>query len=267
MWWVEKENGKLKLTFLSSGLLIGAVFYQYFFWCQQMCNVNTNAMFGEAMPLARWRVTDIHEYLLFLLSLENYYPWTNVETFRVHISLFIPFVQYKRIEQQPPQLRPQTFVTTWKDVNFLPNWKSLQFFSIPELSPCLSFSVTPSPCWTFPPCLFLKSWHSHLFCESKNSDALSVWIWSDDQLKADWFHWRFQRLWGVYWILRQRNRQSPRPTLLRCSRKSFAREKWDFEAALAIRIVRRPGQTDRSKINSPDYWMSAVILCCRPIFY
>ena len=152
MWWVEKENGKLKLTFLSSGLLIGAVFYQYFFWCQQMCNVNTNAMFGEAMPLARWRVTDIHEYLLFLLSLENYYPWTNVETFRVHISLFIPFVQYKRIEQQPPQLRPQTFVTTWKDVNFLPNWKSLQFFSIPELSPCLSFSVT---LLNFPP-LFIS---------------------------------------------------------------------------------------------------------------
>ena len=91
MWWVEKENGKLKLTFLSSGLLIGAGFYQYFFWCQQMCNVNTNAMFGEAMPLARWRVTDIHEYLLFLLSLENYYPWTNVETFRVHIPFHTIF--------------------------------------------------------------------------------------------------------------------------------------------------------------------------------
>ena len=118
---------------------------------------------------------------------------------------------------------------------------------------CL-FLSPPSPCWTFPPCLLLKSWHSHLFCESKNSDALSVWIWSDDQLKADWFHWRFQRLWGVYWILRQRNRQSPRPTLLRCS-KIFCRRKvgfWsctgnqDCEAARSNRPLqnKQPGLLD-----------------------
>ena len=41
------------------------------FWSPQMCSVNINAMFGEALPLALWRVTDIHEYLIRAFSLEN----------------------------------------------------------------------------------------------------------------------------------------------------------------------------------------------------
>ena len=41
------------------------------FWSPQMCSVNINAMFCEALPLALWRVTDIHEYLIRAFSLEN----------------------------------------------------------------------------------------------------------------------------------------------------------------------------------------------------
>ena len=67
------------------------------------------------------------------------------------------------------------------------------------------------------------------------------------------------------------NRQSPTPTLCCISSPSF----WWGNGRLqilrieppAIRILKRPGQTDRSKINSPDYWLSAAILCCRSIFY
>ena len=71
------------------------------------------------------------------------------------------------------------------------------------------------------------------------------------------------------------NRQSPTPTLCCISSPSFRWGKSQMDGRLqilrieppAIRILKRPGQTDRSKINSPDYWLSAAILCCRSIFY
>ena len=51
-----------------------------------------------------------------------------------------------------------------------------------------------------------------------------------------------------------------KPTLL-CRMKRMKKEDFQLSRIEAIRILKEAGQTDRSKINSLDYWMSAAILC------
>ena len=51
-----------------------------------------------------------------------------------------------------------------------------------------------------------------------------------------------------------------KPTLL-CRMTRTKKEDFQFSRIEAIRILKEAGQTDRSKINSLDYWMSAAILC------
>ena len=144
-----------------------------------------------------------------------------------------------------------------------------------------SFSVTPVGL-SLP--VFSLSHLDVLFCKSKNQDALSVWIWSDDQMKADWFHWGFQRLWGVYWILRQRKTGSSQIGNHRhqhcAAAASFGRERLNkitVEKSQINSQWRKVGKwkilnhwqsgfwtaarsNGGSKINSPDYWLSAAIL-------
>ena len=138
------------------------------------------------------------------------------------------------MEQQPPNQGHRLLLQLGKMSIFFPIERRCSSSLSLNCRPVCLFLSPLSPCWVFPSCKFLKSWRSYLFCESQNSDALSVWIWSDDQMKADWFHWRFQRLWGVYWILRQGETASSQIGNHRhqqsAAAESFAREKSDFES-------------------------------------
>ena len=155
------------------------------------------------------------------------------------------------------------------------------FFPIKMCFTCslsLNFPLTSvTQGWSFPPSLFLKSWHSHMFCESKNSDALSVSFWSDES-----------RLISLKIPTVMRSLLDPAAETASSqignhrhqhsaasAAPLFGEGKSQMDGRLqilrieppAIRILKRPGQTNRSKINSPDYWLSAAILCCRSIFY
>ena len=162
-----------------------------------LCNVDMNARVGTEkgngypwisaqlllLSFLKTIILENARFLLVLSSLQNYHPWINSQTSRIHTSLCIPFVNLcakLKTWTASLQSRPQTFVTAWKYVNFLPNWDKLHLFPIPELPPCWVFFC--HPCWTFPPCFFsLTSWRSVLWIKkSRCAFRVTLIRWSNE---------------------------------------------------------------------------------------
>ena len=140
-----------------------------------MCNVNTNAMFGEAMPLARWRVTDIHEYLLFQSYYPSkiYYSWINTRTSLVNLSLWTL--------KRSTLIKASDFCYDLERCPLSSQLRCASLVSYPWPVTLLVFSCH----LCHPGLVFFTLFISQILTLSsvlwiKNSDVLSVSFWSDE---------------------------------------------------------------------------------------